>query len=176
MTKEIDRFQGQEKEYSGRFLLGATTPSFDLETEIDQEFSTNHITKEMIESTRKKFVGTIQQKPPVFSALKKDGKRLYAYARDGESVDVPSREVSITSLTLDTSDFPSLQFVTSCSKGTYIRSLAHDFGKALKSGAHLTDLCRERIGEFRLDQAISIDEFEEQLRAANEEITSKTDS
>ncbi len=176
MTKEIDRFQGQEKEYSGRFLLGATTPSFDLETEIDQEFSTNHITKEMIESTRKKFVGTIQQKPPVFSALKKDGKRLYAYARDGESVDVPSREVSITSLTLDTSDFPSLQFVTSCSKGTYIRSLAHDFGKALKSGAHLTDLCRERIGEFRLDQAISIDEFEEQLRAAKEEITSKTDS
>ena len=175
MTKEIDRFQGQEKEYSGRFLLGATTPSFDLETEIDQEFSTNHITKEMIESTRKKFVGTIQQKPPVFSALKKDGKRLYAYARDGESVDVPSREVSITSLTLDTSDFPSLQFVTSCSKGTYIRSLAHDFGKALKSGAHLTDLCRERIGEFRLDQAISIDEFEEQLRAAKEEITSKTD-
>lgn len=176
MTKEIDRFQGQEKEYSGRFLLGETTPSFDLETEIDQEFSTNHITKEMIESTRKKFVGTIQQKPPVFSALKKDGKRLYAYARDGESVDVPSREVSITSLTLDTSDFPSLQFVTSCSKGTYIRSLAHDFGKALKSGAHLTDLCRERIGEFRLDQAISIDEFEEQLTAANEEITSKTDS
>ena len=176
MTKEIDRFQGQEKEYSGRFLLGATTPSFDLETEIDQEFSTNHITKEMIESTRKKFVGTIQQKPPVFSALKKDGKRLYAYARDGESVDVPSREVSITSLTLDTSDFPSLQFVTSCSKGTYIRSIAHDFGKALKSGAHLTDLCRERIGEFRLDQAISIDEFEEQLTAANEEITSKTDS
>ncbi len=176
MTKEIDRFQGQEKEYSGRFLLGATTPSFDLETEIDQEFSTNHITKEMIESTRKKFVGTIQQKPPVFSALKKDGKRLYAYARDGESVDVPSREVSITSLILDTSDFPSLQFVTSCSKGTYIRSLAHDFGKALKSGAHLTDLCRERIGEFRLDQAISIDEFEEQLRAAKEEITSKTDS
>ena len=176
MTKEIDRFQGQEKEYSGRFLLGATTPSFDLETEIDQEFSTNHITKEMIESTRKKFVGTIQQKPPVFSALKKDGKRLYAYARDGESVDVPSREVSITSLTLDTSDFPSLQFVTSCSKGTYIRSIAHDFGKALKSGAHLTDLCRERIGEFRLDQAISIDEFEEQLRAAKEEIPSKTDS
>lgn len=176
MTKEIDRFQGQEKEYSGRFLLGATTPSFDLETEIDQEFSTNHITKEMIESTRKKFVGTIQQKPPVFSALKKDGKRLYAYARDGESVDVPSREVSITSLILDTSDFPSLQFVTSCSKGTYIRSLAHDFGKALKSGAHLTDLCRERIGEFRLDQAISIDEFEEQLRAAKEEIPSKTDS
>ena len=176
MTKEIDRFQGQEKEYSGRFLLGATTPSFDLETEIDQEFSTNHITKEMIESTRKKFVGTIQQKPPVFSALKKDGKRLYAYARDGESVDVPSREVSITSLTLDTSDFPSLQFVTSCSKGTYIRSLAHDFGKALKSGAHLTDLCRERIGEFHLDQAISIDEFEEQLRAAKEEIPSKTDS
>ena len=176
MTKEIDRFQGQEKEYSGRFLLGATTTSFDKETKNDQEIYTKQNNKEMIESTRKKFVGTIQQKPPVFSALKKDGKRLYAYARDGESVDVPSREVSITSLTLDTSDFPSLQFVTSCSKGTYIRSIAHDFGKALKSGAHLTDLCRERIGEFRLDQAISIDEFEEQLTAANEEITSKTDS
>ena len=176
MTKEIDRFQGQEKEYSGRFLLGATTPSFDLETEIDQEFSTNHITKEMIENTRKKFVGSIQQKPPIFSALKKDGKRLYTFAREGESVDVPSREVSITNLTLDPSGFPLIGFVTSCSKGTYIRSLAHDFGKALKSGAHLTDLCRERIGEFRLDQAISIDEFEEQLRAAKEEIPSKTDS
>ena len=168
MTKEIDRFQGQEKEYSGRFLLGATTPSFDLETEIDQEFSTNHITKEMIENTRKKFVGSIQQKPPIFSALKKDGKRLYTFAREGESVDVPSREVSITNLTLDPSGFPLIGFVTSCSKGTYIRSLAHDFGKALKSGAHLTDLCRERIGEFHLDQAISIDEFEEQLRAAKE--------
>ena len=176
MTKEIDRFQGQEKEYSGRFLLGATTPSFDLETEIDQEFSTNHITKEMIENTRKKFVGSIQQKPPIFSALKKDGKRLYTFAREGESVDVPSREVSITNLTLDPSGFPLIGFVTSCSKGTYIRSLAHDFGKALKSGAHLTDLCRERIGEFHLDQAISIDEFEEQLRAAKEEIPSKTDS
>ena len=176
MTKEIDRFQGQEKEYSGRFLLGATTPSFDLETEIDQEFSTNHITKEMIENTRRKFVGSIQQKPPIFSALKKDGKRLYTFAREGESVDVPSREVSITNLTLDPSGFPLIGFVTSCSKGTYIRSLAHDFGKALKSGAHLTDLCRERIGEFRLDQAISIDEFEEQLRAAKEEIPSKTDS
>ena len=176
MTKEIDRFQGQEKEYSGCFLLGATTPSFDLETEIDQEFSTNHITKEMIENTRKKFVGSIQQKPPIFSALKKDGKRLYTFAREGESVDVPSREVSITNLTLDPSGFPLIGFVTSCSKGTYIRSLAHDFGKALKSGAHLTDLCRERIGEFRLDQAISIDEFEEQLRAAKEEIPSKTDS
>jgi len=168
MTKEIDRFQGQEKEYSGRFLLGATTPSFDLETEIDQEFSTNHITKEMIENTRRKFVGSIQQKPPIFSALKKDGKRLYTFAREGESVDVPSREVSITNLTLDPSGFPLIGFVTSCSKGTYIRSLAHDFGKALKSGAHLTDLCRERIGEFHLDQAISIDEFEEQLRAAKE--------
>jgi len=176
MTKEIDRFQGQEKEYSGRFLLGATTPSFDLETEIDQEFSTNHITKEMIENTRKKFVGSIQQKPPIFSALKKDGKRLYTFAREGESVDVPSREVSITNLTLDPSGFPLIGFVTSCSKGTYIRSLAHDFGKALKSGAHLTNLCRERIGEFRLEQAISIEEFEEQLRAAKEEIPSKTDS
>jgi len=176
MTKEIDRFQGQEKEYSGRFLLGSTTPSFDLETEIDQEFSTNHITKEMIENTRKKFVGSIQQKPPVFSALKKDGKRLYTIARKGESVDVPSREVSITKLTFDTSGFPLIGFVTSCSKGTYIRSLAHDFGKALKSGAHLTNLCRERIGEFRLEQAISIEEFEEQLRAAKEEIPSKTDS
>jgi len=176
MTKEIDRFQGQEKEYSGRFLLGATTPSFDLETEINQEFPTSHINEEMIESARKKFVGTIQQKPPVFSALKKEGKRLYAYAREGEAVDVPVREVSIASLRLDTSEFPSIQFVTSCSKGTYIRSLANDFGETLESGAHLTNLCRERIGEFHLNEAISIEEFEEQLNTAKEDISSKTDS
>ena len=175
MTKEIDRFQGQEKEYSGRFLLGATTPSFDLETEINQEFPTSHINEEMIESTRKKFVGTIRQKPPVFSALKKDGKRLYAYAREGEAVDVPAREVSIASLSLDTSEFPSIQFVTSCSKGTYIRSLANDFGESLESGAHLTNLCRVRIGEFHLNKAISIEEFEEQLNTSKEDIPSKTD-
>ena len=176
MTKEIDRFQGQEKEYSGRLLLGATTPSFDLETEIDHEFPTQHITKELIEEARKKFVGTIQQQPPVFSALKKDGKRLYNYAREGEAVEIPIREVSISSLTLDSTDFPSIKFVSSCSKGTYIRSLANDLGKALQSGAHLTDLCRERIGEFHLDQAISIETFEEQLNNAEEDISAKTDS
>lgn len=176
MTKEINRFQGQEKEYSGRFLLGATTPSFDLETEIDHEFPTQHITKELIEEARKKFVGTIEQQPPVFSALKKDGKRLYNYARNGEAVEISSREVSISSLLLDTSDFPSVKFVTRCSKGTYIRSLANDFGKAVQSGAHLTDLCRERIGEFRLEEAISIETFEEQLNRVKKEILTKTDS
>ncbi len=176
MTKEIDRFQGQEKEYSGRFLLGATTPSFDLETEIDQEFPTQHITKKRIEEARKKFVGTIQQQPPVFSALKKDGKRLYNYARDGETVEIPSREVLISSLSLDTTDFPSLKFVTRCSKGTYIRSLAHDFGKAVQSGAHLTDLCRERIGGFHLEKAISIEAFEAQLNKVKNDISTKTDS
>ena len=165
MTKSIQEFQGQEKAYSGEFVLGATTPSYDLETEIDQHFPTDHITPKAIASAKEKFIGKILQQPPVFSALKKDGKRLYEYARDGESVDVPKREITIREFDIDTAAFPHLKFHVSCSKGTYIRSLAHDFGAALNSGAHLTALRRERIGKFSVNDALSITAFEDMLQA-----------
>lgn len=176
MTKEIERFQGQEKEYSGTFLLGSTTPSYDLETEIDQTFPIDHIDAALIEKTKEKFIGDIDQFPPVFSALKKDGKRLYEYARQGETVDIPSRKVNISDFSIDTSALPGLTFNVSCSKGTYIRSLAHDFGKALNSGAHLTSLCRERIGDFHLNQAMSIETFETLIAKAFPDKNPSSDS
>lgn len=166
MTKEIERFQGQEKEYSGSFKLGATTPSYDLETPIDNSFPIDHIDASFVEKTKQQFVGNIEQFPPVFSALKKEGKRLYEYAREGEKVDVPSRNVTIRSFDIDASNLPQVSFKVSCSKGTYIRSLAHDFGKALNSGAHLTALCRERIGDFHLEDAMSIETFAAEINKA----------
>lgn len=165
MTKSIEKFQGQEKEYSGEMLLGATTASYDLETEINQKYPIQHITLEKIEHARQMFIGKIQQRPPLFSALKKEGKRLYEFAREGETVEIPKREINIRSFSLNSRDFPTLKFKISCSKGTYIRSLAHDFGQALNSGAHLTTLKRERIGEFTIQEALSIDQFEDILTA-----------
>ena len=164
MTKRIEQFMGQEKEYTGTFMLGATTPSYDLETEIDQEFSTDHITEEILQKTLSQFEGTIEQFPPVFSAIKKEGKRLYEFAREGIEVEIPSRKVNIRSFKLTRIAKPEIDFKVNCSKGTYIRSLAHDYGKALKSGAHLHTLKRTRIGEFSIDQAISIEDFEKQLK------------
>lgn len=165
MTKSIEKFQGQEKEYSGEMLLGATTASYDLETEINRKYPIQHITLDEIENARQKFIGKILQQPPLFSALKKEGKRLYEFARQGETVEIPKREINIRSFSLNSHDFPRLKFKVSCSKGTYIRSLAHDFGQALNSGAHLTALRRERIGEFTIQEALSIDQFEDVLRA-----------
>lgn len=156
-TKRIAEFQGQEKEYTGTFTLGATTPSYDLETEIDQTFPTANIKNESIESAIKKFTGTIDQFPPVFSALKKDGERLYEKARRGEEVQVDARQVHIHEFEITRVYLPKIDFRVVCSKGTYIRSLAHDFGKALNSGAHLSSLCRTRIGNFHLNQAIDIE-------------------
>lgn len=164
MTKRIEQFMGQEKEYTGTFMLGATTPSYDLETEIDQEFPTDHITEEILQKTLSQFEGTIEQFPPVFSAIKKEGKRLYEFAREGIEVEIPSRKVNIRSFKLTRIAKPEIDFKVNCSKGTYIRSLAHDYGKALKSGAHLHTLKRTRIGEFSIDQAISIEDFEKQLK------------
>ncbi len=166
MTKEIERFQGQEKTYSGTFQLGATTPSYDLETPIDQHFPTDHINPALVAASKKQFMGDIDQYPPVFSALKKEGKRLYEYARKGEEVTIPSRKVNISAFEVDASALPEISFKVSCSKGTYIRSLAHDFGHALNSGAHLSSLCRERIGDFHLEDAISIETFEAQINKA----------
>lgn len=156
-TKRINEFQGQEKEYTGTFTLGATTPSYDLETEVDQTFPTTHITEEKIQEATKPFIGTIEQFPPVFSALKKDGERLYEKARRGEKVKVDARQVHIQEFEITRVELPEIDFRVVCSKGTYIRSLAHDFGKALNSGAHLSTLCRTRIGDFHLNQAIDIE-------------------
>ena len=159
MTKQIDTFQGQDKEYTGTFVLGSTTPSFDLETDIDQTFPTEHITDELIRDTTKAFVGTIEQFPPVFSAIKKDGKRLYEFARAGEDVEIKSRTVSISEFEITKIEDNAIHFRVVCSKGTYIRSLAHDFGKALNSGAHLSSLRRTKIGKFHVDDALSPEDF-----------------
>jgi len=164
MTKSIEQFMGQEKEYTGTFTLGSTTPSYDLETEIDNTFPTDHITEELLHNTLDQSAGTIDQYPPVFSALKKDGKRLYEFAREGIEVEIPTRKVNIRSFELTQKALPKVDFKVICSKGTYIRSLANDYGKALNSGAHLSALRRTRIGEFNIEQAVSIEDFEKQIK------------
>ncbi len=167
MTKQINTFQDQIKEYTGTIVLGSTTPSFDLETEIDKTFPTNHITDELIHQTTKQFIGEVEQFPPIFSAIKKDGKRLYEFARAGEEVEIKPRTITInefeitkidTSTSLSTS-YKNVEFRVICSKGTYIRSLAHDFGKTLDSGAHLSALRRTKIGDFHVTDALSIEDF-----------------
>lgn len=163
MTKEIDSFQAQIKEYTGTFVLGSTTPSFDLETEIDETFATNHITEALIHETTKQFIGEIEQFPPVFSAIKKDGKRLYEFARAGETVDIKPRIITISEFEITNIDNLNVDFRVVCSKGTYIRSLANDFGKALNSGAHLSALRRTKIGDFDVKNAETIENFIENL-------------
>ena len=159
MTKQIHIFQGQEKEYTGTFVLGGTTPSFDLETEVNATFPTEHITDELIHNATEQFIGKIDQFPPVFSAIKKDGKRLYEFARAGEAVEIKSRQVEITEFEITKVNQLELHFRVVCSKGTYIRSLANDFGKVLNSGAHLSSLRRTRIGDFKVDDALTPEEF-----------------
>ena len=173
MTKQIDGFQGQIKEYTGTIVLGGTTPSYDLETEIDKTFETSHITEELIHETTKQFTGEIDQFPPIFSALKKEGKRLYEFARAGETVDIPSRKITIDTFEItkintsseSNTNALSVDFRVVCSKGTYIRSLAFDFGKALNSGGHLSALRRTKIGDFNVSDATSIEGFIEGLKA-----------
>ncbi len=162
-TKSIEQYQGQIKEYTGTFVIGATTPSYDLETTINETFPTDHITDDLIHQTTQQFIGKIQQKPPIFSAIKKDGKRLYELARQGKTTEIKSREITIEAFEITKIDFPNLEFRVVCSKGTYIRSLAHDYGKALNSGAHLSVLRRTKIGDFSVDKAQSIDEFVEEI-------------
>ncbi|TXD82539.1 tRNA pseudouridine(55) synthase TruB [Subsaximicrobium wynnwilliamsii] len=164
MTKQIDSFQGQDKEYTGTFVLGSSTASYDLETEIDKTFPTEHITEDKIHATTKKFIGDIDQFPPVFSALKKDGKRLYEYARAGEAVEIKSRRVHISAFDITHIEGNAVDFKVVCSKGTYIRSLAHDFGKALDSGAHLSALRRTKIGEFDVKDAVLPEDFIARLK------------
>ncbi|AZJ33368.1 MULTISPECIES: tRNA pseudouridine(55) synthase TruB [Tenacibaculum] len=158
-TKNINKYQGQVKEYTGTFVVGATTPSYDLETEINETFPTEHITEELLHKTTEQFIGKIQQKPPIFSAIKKDGKRLYELARKGETTEIKAREVEINEFEITKIDLPNVEFRIVCSKGTYIRSIANDYGEALNSGAHLSVLRRTKIGDFSVDNAQSVDEF-----------------
>ena len=162
-TKRISELQGQIKEYTGTFFIGATTPSYDLETEIDQIFPIKHIDEILIMKTVKQFLGEIDQKPPIFSAIKKDGKRLYESARAGIEVEIASRKTTVYEFEITRIALPEIDFRISCSKGTYIRSIAFDFGKAMQSGAHLTALRRTKIGDYNVENAMDIRIFEEAL-------------
>ena len=162
-TRNIESYQAQEKEYTGTFYIGATTPCYDLEKEIDAHYPTDHITDELIRETTKQFTGAIQQTPPLYSAIKIDGKRAYDIARAGKTAEIKPKEVTISEFTITRIALPEVDFKVVCSKGTYIRSLARDFGEALKSGAHLTALCRTRIGQYRLEDALSLEEFEKSI-------------
>ncbi|MCX6172394.1 MAG: tRNA pseudouridine(55) synthase TruB [Flavobacterium sp.] len=159
-TKKITEIQGQAKEYTGTITLGATTPSYDLETEIDATFTIEHITSELIQETVKQFLGEIDQKPPVFSAIKKNGIRLYEHARAGEEVEIAFRKTTIHEFEITRIALPEIDFRVKCSKGTYIRSLAFDLGKTLHSGAYLSVLRRTKIGDYSVDDGISPEEFE----------------
>ena len=162
-TKKITKIQAQAKEYIGTIVLGATTPSYDLETEVDSTFPTEQITEALILETTKQFLGEIDQKPPVFSAIKKDGKRLYEHARAGEEVEIASRKTTIYEFEITRIAMPEIDFRVKCSKGTYIRSLAFDFGKALQSGGYLSVLRRTKIGDYSVENGISPDAFEKSL-------------
>ena len=162
-TKKITEIQAQAKEYTGTITVGATTPSYDLETEVDATFPTAHITAALIQATTLQFLGEIDQKPPVFSAIKKDGIRLYEHAREGTEVVIESRKTTIYEFEITRIELPEIDFRVSCSKGTYIRSLAYDFGAALESGGHLTALRRTKIGEYSVVKGISPEAFEASL-------------
>ena len=164
-TKKIETYQAQVKEYTGTITLGATTPSYDLESEIDQIFDISEISEADILKNTQQFLGKIQQQPPIFSALKQNGKRLYEYAREGSKIEIPSRAVTITEFEITKIELPCIEFRIVCGKGTYIRSLAHDFGKSLNNGAHLSGLRRTKIGEFRIEDAISVLEFEKFIKS-----------
>lgn len=158
-TKKIDEYQGQIKEYTGEITLGATTPSYDLETEVDETFPVDHITSDLIHKTVPQFVGEIEQIPPMFSAIKMAGVRLYDLARQGKTREIQSRKITIETFEITNISLPKVQFRIVCSKGTYIRSLAYDFGKALNSGGHLSALRRTKIGDFNVNDAVEIEDF-----------------
>ncbi|HPW99003.1 MAG TPA: tRNA pseudouridine(55) synthase TruB [Flavobacterium sp.] len=164
-TKKITEIQGQAKEYTGTITVGATTPSYDLETEVDETFPIVHISEELIQETTKQFLGEINQKPPIFSAIKKDGIRLYEHARAGETVEIPFRKTTIHEFEITRVALPEIDFRVQCSKGTYIRSLAFDFGNALQSGAHLSALRRTKIGDYSVENGFTPEDFEKQLNS-----------
>ena len=163
-TKLIDELMVGEKTYTGTILLGKTTPSYDLETEYNQEFPINHITPELIEDIRKSFIGEQQQVPPIFSAKQVDGKRAYDLARAGKEVVLKSNTITISDFKVNLERFPEVDFEISCSKGTYIRSIAYDFGKALQSGGCLTALRRTKSGDLSIENAKSVDDWILEIR------------
>lgn len=167
MTKRIDEFQGQEKEYTGTLVFGKTTPSVDLERDFDAEFPTDHITPDALAAAARSLTGVIEQVPPVFSAVKVDGKRAYkkAHKGKGDEVELKARTVQVFAFDLDARRFPEVDFRIVCSKGTYIRSLVRDLGRAVQSGAYLSALRRTRIGNFRVEDALTLDEFIAQRQA-----------
>lgn len=169
LTKQIDTFQAEEKEYTGTMILGATTPSFDLETTIDQEFPLDNITEAQIYAATAKFIGDIQQYPPVHSAVKVNGERLYEKARRGEEAELRVRFVNVPEFEITRIDLPEIDFRIVCSKGTYIRSLVSDFGKALSNGAYLSKLTRTRSGHFLLENAFEVMELVNYIRSTKEE-------
>ncbi len=158
-TKQIDSLQAMQKEYTGTFKLGATTPSYDAETAEEHFFDTSKLCAEDLETARPRFIGEIDQFPPIFSAIKVDGKPLYESARQGKTVEVKSRKVTIFDFQLQEIRWPFVDFRVQCSKGTYIRSLAHDFGKALNNGAYLSALRRTAIGNYSVKEAWNLEEF-----------------
>ena len=159
MTKSINNFSAMNKTYSGKVTIGSTTPSYDLETKPNVHYPIDHINEKLILKTAKKFVGKIFQTPPMFSAIKKDGVRLYNLARQGKEIKIDKREVSIDSFEITSFNLPEISFNVTCSKGTYIRSLAHDFGKELKSGAHLSELRRIKIGDYSVKDSVKVMDF-----------------
>ncbi len=170
-TKRIEELQAHTKEYVATLRLGATTPSFDLEKPVDAEYPTEHITREMVEETLNRFVGTIEQVPPVFSACKVNGSRAYDLARKGEEVELKAKTLVIDEMELLQCELPEIVIRVVCSKGTYIRALARDIGVALQSGAHLTALRRTRIGAVRVEDCLKLDDFAEWLNRQTIEIT-----
>ena len=159
MTKSINNFSAMNKTYSGKITIGSTTPSYDLETKPNVHYPIDHIDEKLILKTAKKFVGKIFQTPPMFSAIKKDGVRLYNLARQGKEIKIDKREVSIDSFEITSFNLPEISFNITCSKGTYIRSLAHDFGKELNSGAHLSELRRINIGDYSVKDSVKVMDF-----------------
>ena len=165
LTKKIDEFQAQEKEYTGTLILGATTPSYDMETEVDQTFDINSLTDDQIRAACAQFTGLINQFPPAHSAVKIDGERSYMKARRGEDVERRTREVTISEFEITRIELPEVDFRVVCSKGTYIRSLVHDFGEALNNGAYMSKLTRTRSGDFKIENAYEVMELVNHIRA-----------
>lgn len=174
LTKKIDTFQAEDKEYTGVITLGATTPSYDLETEIDQTFDISAITEEQILAAAKSFEGEQEQLPPAHSAVKIKGERVYEKARRGEDVELKPRKITISSFVIEKIEMPNVHFRIKCSKGTYIRSIAHDFGKALNNGAHLSSLRRTMSGDFHVDDAWKLDELIKAIREQKESTLQQT--
>ncbi|WP_299990680.1 tRNA pseudouridine(55) synthase TruB [uncultured Pontibacter sp.] len=164
-TKRIDEIQAQEKEYTGTITLGQTTPSYDLETPVSESKDISHLTPEDIQAAANSFVGTIEQIPPIYSAVMIDGKRAYDLARKGKEAEMKPRTVTIKAFDITNIEGAIISFKVICSKGTYIRSLAHDLGQKLGVGAHLSALVRTRIGEYKLEDALTIEDIQEIRRA-----------